>query len=251
MNVKREHRHSDIGGTWQGLDASADGHWVAVGMYDGTLRLIETVTWKEVRRFRYHHYATLSVAFSPDGTRLASSCGAEPFALIWNVYPEVTYRKDDAAGLWTALDGADAFRALTAFTRGGDEAASFLADRLKLSSDDRAAGVVAELDNDDLSARDKAQKDLREMGLTALSALHQAVAKGAAGEMLIRIKVLIEELEGPALKNSDVVRRLRAIQILDQIGTPAAMRVLESLAKDSPSHRERVEAARALKRLKR
>ncbi len=256
VGIKKEFRHNDIGSTWQGLDASADGRWIAVGMFDGTLRLFETITFKEIRQFRWHHWATFTLAFSPDGTRIASSCASEPFALIWNVFPEASYRKEDAERLWRSLGGGpagEAFQALTSFKQGGSDAIHFLTERLKFSPEmiDRAEGLVSRLDSEDLEAREGAHKELREMGIAALPSIRKASDAGPKGETRIRLDLLIDELEGPDLRNEDAVRRLRAVHIFDMMDTQAARLVLESISKNSPSLRERREAALSLQKSRR
>src|SRR5262245_3533750 len=51
---------------------SPDGKWLASAGRDGTARLWETATGKEVRRFGGHQGPARSVAFAPDGRLLAT-----------------------------------------------------------------------------------------------------------------------------------------------------------------------------------
>lgn len=253
VGIKNGFRNSDIGSTSQDVDASADGRWIAVGMFDGTLRLFETITFKEVRQFRWHYWAPHKLAFSPDGMRIASSCASEPHALIWNVFPEVSYRKDDAERLWRALGGGpagEAFQALTSFSRGGADAIPFLTERMKFSPElnARAEELVLRLDSEDLEPREAAQMELRKLGIAALPAIRKASDAGPKGETRKRLDLLIDELEGPDLRNEEAVRRLRAVHVLDMMDTQAARLVLESISKNSPSWRERTEAALSLQR---
>jgi HEAT repeat protein len=51
-------------------------------------------------------------------------------------------------------------------------------------------------------------------------------------------------------RNKAMIRGLRAVEVLEQIGTPEATQVLETLAKGSPNPRIEGAAAQALLRLK-
>lgn len=71
----------------QGIAFSPDGAILAAGIDDGTLILWDTRTWKPFcPPLRGHQLGIHSVAFSPDGTRLASSGGTgEEAVLLWDV----------------------------------------------------------------------------------------------------------------------------------------------------------------------
>jgi WD40 repeat protein/serine/threonine protein kinase len=64
---------------------SADGKWIAVGDRDGLIRLWNTDTWQmEGRTLSGHRGAVLDLAFSPDGSKLAS-VGADDHLLQWKI----------------------------------------------------------------------------------------------------------------------------------------------------------------------
>jgi hypothetical protein len=58
------------------------------------------------------------------------------------------------------------------------------------------------------------------------------------------------KLQGP-VRAPHVLQMLRAIEVLEQIGTPEACDVLETLAQGMPEHRVSVAAREALQRVKR
>ena len=63
---------------------SNDGKWLASASQDGTARLWETATGREIRTFKGHVGAVTSVAFSEDAKYLATG-GADNSARLWKV----------------------------------------------------------------------------------------------------------------------------------------------------------------------
>ena len=65
-------------------DVSPDGKTAAAGAVDSLLILIDVETRKYKRLFGGHSSSVKSVAYSPDGTRLASG-GEDGTAMIWRL----------------------------------------------------------------------------------------------------------------------------------------------------------------------
>jgi uncharacterized protein YjbI with pentapeptide repeats len=77
---------------------SPDGEWIASGHDDGSIRLWEVTSGREVRRFRGHTSRVTSVAFSPDGRLLASGAGG------------LSYEEDNTVWLWDVVEGREQAR---------------------------------------------------------------------------------------------------------------------------------------------
>ena len=67
------------------LALSPDGAWIAAGDRDGTVRLWDAGTGKEAASWKAHGDQTVSLAFSPDGTKLVTSALALEPATVWSV----------------------------------------------------------------------------------------------------------------------------------------------------------------------
>ncbi len=65
-------------------------------------------------------------------------------------------------------------------------------------------------------------------------------------EVRSRITQLLKPLDGWVVTDPDTLRALRAIWVLERIGTPEARAVLEDLAKGAPEVRQTQEAKAAL-----
>jgi hypothetical protein len=72
-----------------------------------------------------------------------------------------------------------------------------------------------------LAVRTQAVKDLEERGAFAEPALPRVLAGKPPLETRQRIEQLLEKVQGP-ITSGEVLRVLRGVQALEQIGTPAA-----------------------------
>jgi HEAT repeat protein len=110
---------------------------------------------------------------------------------------------------------------------------------------ERIARLVAELDDDVYDVRVKATAALEKLGPAAHPALRKALASPSA-EVRRRATMLLEKKgDGPALA-PDELRALRAIEVLQHVGTAEVRPVLEKLAAGPPSAVVTQDAAAAL-----
>jgi WD40 repeat protein len=219
--------------------------------------LWEVATGKE--RGRIPCRASQAV-FSTDGKMLVS-IGEDRNALVWNLADAAaeaaTSSRPGLTGLearWGQLAGDDAaaaYQAGWALVGGPREAVPWLDQHLApapVPEPKRVARLIADLDDERFPVREQASGELARLAESAKPALQQALASGPSPEARWRIQGLLDRLERPL--PVERVRYVRAIEVLEQIGTPAAQRVLEKLARGGPVAVETEEARAALERLR-
>jgi hypothetical protein len=133
-----------------------------------------------------------------------------------------------------ALVTAPASRTLIAADK---DTVAFLKDRLKPreASDEekKAVKLIADLDDDDFAVREKGTALLAEMGERADPFLKKALAETKSPEVRRRIEALLARRGGDDGLTGDQLRQLRAVRVLEQVGTPEARELLETLSKES------------------
>jgi RNA polymerase sigma factor (sigma-70 family) len=247
------------------LDFSPDGKMLAwAGVAEPTIHLIEVATGRERLRFRGQIGRVRSLSFNADGTRLISG-GADTTAIIWDLTGRL--RGTEALGqpltaadldaCWADLAGADApkaYRAIQRLAAAPREATAYLQPRLQPASgvdEKRVARLIADLDKEDFAARQAAAKELETFGEQAFGLCRKALDAKPALETRRRLEELIEKVSVAQWQNPspERLRTMRAVEVLERIGTPEAQQVLESLAKGSPEARLTQEAKASLERL--
>jgi len=127
----------------------------------------------------------------------------------------------------------------------------FLRDRVRPVPEPdpkRLARLLADLDSQEFTAREKATRELGELGEVAEPALRQALDKQPSLETRQRVERLLKEMEGPVTSLSRL-QVLRAVEVLEQAGTAEARAALKVLADGAAAARLTQEARAALGRL--
>ncbi len=93
----------------------------------------------------------------------------------------------------------------------------------------KVARLIADLDNDQFAVRDRARKDLEKLGESAAPLLRRALRDKPSVEAARRIDRLLKKGEGLAI-SPERLRLRRVLDILEDIGTPEARQVLQTLA---------------------
>jgi hypothetical protein len=218
--------------------------------------LWETLTAKQRQVFTGHAGRVSFVAFSPDAKRLASG-GEDHTALIWDLTAgsaknQLTPKECDA--LWSALSGTDAakaYRAIWQFAADPERAIPCLQARLRPVPPverERLARLITELDSERYAVRQQATRDLEAIGEQAIPALRQIPLGKATLEFRRRVENLLVNLRTQP-PPAEQLRQLRAIEILEHVGTAEARQVLRSLAQGAPEAHVTQDAKAALDRL--
>ena len=159
--------------------------------------------------------------------------------------------------LWTDLALADAIaagRAIAQLAAVPADAVPYLKKRVHpvqdKSADEAAlAKLVAALDADDFEVRDRAERDLAEIGPAAAPALRKALVGDPPAELKRRVGDLLDKLAKPDL-SPEAMRLRRAVEALERVGDADARDCLEALSKGRPGADVTEDARAALGRLK-
>jgi hypothetical protein len=113
------------------------------------------------------------------------------------------------------------------------------------------AALVGDLDSNQFTVREKAMQALEKLGKVAEPALRTALAaRQPSLEIRRRMERILEKLEGPVTA-PERLRELRALEVLEQIGSAEARQLLETLAQGAADAPLTQEARTALRRLAR
>src|SRR5262249_37820938 len=136
---------------------------------------------------------------------------------------------------------------------GGPQVVPFFQKNLKpraLFDAERARKLIEDLDSPKFPLRQQAMDELEKMGAPVLQLLRKAADKQPSLEAQRRIVQLLQKLEPRELIDVPM-GPVRAVTVLEQLGTPEARRLLATLAEQSPSAWLADEAAASVRRLDR
>jgi hypothetical protein len=246
-----------VGSLPEGLPAGAvclafapDGRTLATATADGTIRLWETASWTVRTEFRGHRDRVTALSFAPDGRLLSG--GLDTTVLAWDVRPPKTAGAADAA--WEELvkpEAGPAFQAQGRLLASPAEAVKLIAGKVKpveAADAKRVAKLVADLDSPDFATRERAARELTQIGPPAAAALREAARKSESAEVRKRVADLLARIERPTIAPEEL-RAIRAVEVLEWAATAEAREVLAGLAKGAPGARLTQAAAAAIRRL--
>jgi hypothetical protein len=205
----------------------------------------------------------LSAGFAANGRTLITG-SSDTTIVLWDIpqllskTPGPNERLSQAGieRLWADLasvDAAKAYRALWGLIQDPEQALPFLKQHLQPASPQVAehiAQLIRALDSDRFEKRESAAKELDRLGDSAEIALRDTLAGQPSAEVRRRIVGLLERHQSRA-SSPQTLRMLRAIEILEQIGSAEATRMLQTLAKGAPATRLTRDARASLERLAR
>jgi WD40 repeat protein len=229
------------------LTFAPDGRFLACAEESGKVLLLDIATGDTVGRL--HAPGPIQCqAFAPDGRRLVTG-NYDGTLLVWKV-PEVPRQQVNTSlrSAWAGLASADAQQAHRAIWALVESAGTvpFLRQRLRPASvPAEVAGWVADLDNPSFAKRKVAMAALEQLGNLVEDALQSVLAGKPSLEARRRAEILLSKLP----LSADGFRELRAVEVLEYIGTAEAQQLLEALTHGAPAARLTQEARAALHRL--
>jgi WD40 repeat protein len=243
---------------------SPDGRSLATGegSRTGLVTVYEVATGKVRRQFPGHLDAVTALAFSADGSLLASG-SLDLTALVWDVGGRVepagrTLGADELKGLWADLaddDAAKAYRALRLLAVAPRQSVPFLKEHLRPAPPPVPAGrlekLLEDLDSQRFVVRSQANTDLEALGELAEAALQKALQQSPSLEKKRRVEALLAKLAQPWTRfpPAPQLRQWRAVEALELAGGPDAESLLRELSRGSPDAWLTQEAQASLLRL--
>ena len=219
---------------------SPDGKHLIAANSDGTLRVWDVQSGTILNHVTGHRGSVSALTFVA-GKTLASA-GADTSVLLWDIDAAIAEETRPGApsakvlaDLWKQLADDDANHAGDSVARlaaAPKEALPLLRERVKAEpviDPAKLEKLVADLSDNGFVVRKKATEELERLGELAEPALRKALEGNPALEAKQRMELLLKKLDGP-VTHPDRLRALRAIEVLEQIGTPEAREVLQTIA---------------------
>jgi HEAT repeat protein len=177
--------------------------------------------------------------------------------LIWALSnhpngPPFSLSDEELTVLWNNLAGDDARKAHQAIWKLQTDSMStvpFLRIHLTptaVPNPKQVARLIADLDSDEFALRESATAELGKFGSTVETSLRNKLAEKPSPELRRRIEQLLRRKED---LSAESLRALRAVEVLEHIGTSEAKRVLQTLAKGATGSRLTTEAQASFDRL--
>jgi len=225
----------------------------SVGYSDGTVRVYEWATRTECLRFS-HGASVQSLAYSPDGSRLAST--GSRWGLVWDLTAPQVMKPASDTDAWSALaknDGRSGLAAARYWAERPAEAVPYFTSRLRpvpAVDPKKVADWIEQLGSESFAEREAATKQLSGVGDAARHQFSAAIAKLESPEARNRLATIAAALGDDRPLTGDLLRAVRTVELLETFETPQAREVLKALAGGAPDARLTRSAAAALTRLK-
>jgi WD40 repeat protein len=252
-------RISDLPGLAFKLTISPDNRLIAADIRDAdTSRVMvwETITGR--LRCEFVGTAVRALDFSPDSQLLATAGGE---VLFW----DLTRSSDDTKSrlelssaelesLWTTLgnlDASQAHKAICVLTHHPRQSVSFLGQHLKpipATNPENMERLIADLDSEKFSVRHAATQELSTLERLAEPYLLKALENRPSPEVRNRVEHLLSQLTEDCQAPGEL-RGLRAVEVLERIGTSDAKQCLQALAGGAIGSRQTQDARASLSRL--
>jgi hypothetical protein len=240
---------------------SPDGKKLLVASEDGRLQLWDTASGKELHPFPVQETDVSHAAYAPNGKYVVSA-SADTTLLVWNVAGVRTQRgiksltPHELSEKWDDLasaDGCKAYQAIVRLVHSPEDAIPFLSKQLRpipQSDPVKIKRWLTDLDSDTFTIRAEAAKQLENLQEGALPALRQALESPLSAEAHRQIERLLSKCDAERFAPSlERVRLLRAVEVLELLGTLESRSLLRSLSEGAPDAWLTQEGKQALRRL--
>jgi WD40 repeat protein len=240
------------------VGCSPDGGVLAAAV-GPAIGLLDLRTGQEFGQLTGHEAEVQVLAFTPDGEALVSG-SADSTGMVWSVARPARKVEEQGgerlAELWAELadpDAGKAFRAAAELMASPKGAVALLAEHVKPVPARDAKQVrrwVAELEADSFDVRTTAARELARRGELARPALEEALQNRPSVELRRRAEELLGRLTSGEGPSAEELRHLRAVEVLEGVGTKQAREALATLAAGAPEARLTEQAKAALARWK-
>jgi len=242
-----------------------DGRTLYVSFNTGEIVGFEIASGEPRRTIPGHRGFVGSLSISSDGRRLLSG-GGDGTALLWDLTlagaaklrkkPVAEADVEKLEKLWSTLaepEAQSAFVAMVELAAVPERTVELLAQHLKPvrngPSEADLNRIFAELDSPKFATRAKATKELDSFGESAVPAVRKRMASALSLELGQRARAFLDKFD-PSEQSPARLSHIRGIELLEEINTPAARKLLAELAIGAADAPLTLDAAAALGRLK-
>jgi RNA polymerase sigma factor (sigma-70 family) len=232
---------------------SRNGRFLATALPEGPIRLWEVATWTARNEFKGHRDRPTALTFAPGGQLLSGSL--DTTVLAWDIRPPRVAVSVPLESAWNDLakmEAGEAFKTEGSFLAAPAEAVKLFAEKVKpveALDPKRIQRLLDDLDSDQFAVRQRASAQLEKMGELAGPALRKALEGEPSPEARRRIEEVLKKTDSIA-PQGELLRSLRAIEVLELIGTAEAKAVLQALANGTPGARVTRAAKESLHRMR-
>jgi hypothetical protein len=232
---------------------SRDGRFLATALPEGGIRLWEVATWTARNEYKGHRDRATTLTFAPGGQLLSGSL--DTTVLAWDIRPPRVAASGTLESAWNDLaarEAGESFKSQGRFLAAPAESVKLFAERVKpveALDPKRIQRLLDDLDSGQFAVRKQAIAELEKMGELAGPALRKALEGEPSAEARRRIEEVLNKTDNIAPRG-ELLRSLRAIEVLELIGTAEAKVVLQDLAKGAAGASVTQAAKEALDRIR-
>lgn len=238
---------------------SSDGRLAASTPSNGEVAVFDLHERKIVAQLKTEQKEISRVEFSPNGRQLLTQ-GQGGWVHVWpspKLAPPPPMWEKDYEPAWKALlslSAADTVDTMNRWSRSGLPAVEYIAKHLETPKglDEMELNEkIDQLGAKEFRVRTEAQRELSKRGEPIVPLLQKRLANERDSEIKERLQKIIDQPIKPILPppSPELLRALRAVEILERIGTPAAKAQIQRLAKGVDSDPLTMEAQATLRRM--